>query len=138
MDQPLPTILDLQVVTPDRRVASERTTMVSLPGKGGRLGILPGHAPLISELASGVLFYEREGQTRYLAVHGGLAEVLPGRVTVLAQAAERGEEINLQRAERAGQHATEQLRQAAESEQAKAALQRSEARIEAAKLAGKG
>src|SRR5579875_472874 len=136
MDQPLPTILELQVVTPERPVISSEATAISLPGKNGRLGILPGHAPLVSELAAGVLFFEHDGATRYLAVSGGFAEVLPGRVIVLAQAAERAEDIDVEKAQRAKQQAEEQLKRAGESEseqeQARAALDWSSAQIEAA------
>lgn len=136
MDQTLPTVLELRVVTPERMVVSGQASSVSLPGKDGRLGILPGHAPLVSELASGVLFFEHEGQTNYMAVFGGFTEVLPGRVTVLAQAAEPAETIDLGRAERDKQRAEELLKQSsspeAQSGEAQAALERSLARIEAA------
>ncbi len=135
-DEALPTEIELRVVTPERPVVSERTTAVSLPGKDGRLGILPGHAPLISELANGVLFYDHGGQTKYMAVLEGFAEVLPGRVTVLAQAAEMAKDIDVQQAERDKQQAEEQLRQHPSDEQTEpqqTALQRSLARIEAAK-----
>jgi F-type H+-transporting ATPase subunit epsilon len=136
MDESLPTKLELHVVTPERQVVAEQTTSVSLPGKNGRLGILPGHAPLVSELANGVLFFDHGGQTKFLAVHGGFTEVLPGRVTVLAQAAEPGEAIDVNRAERAKQKAEEELKQPsspeAQSGEAQQALERAVARIEAA------
>jgi F-type H+-transporting ATPase subunit epsilon len=136
MDESLPTKIELHVVTPERQVVSEQTSSVSLPGKGGRLGILPGHAPLVSELANGVLFFEHGGQTKFLAVLGGFTEVLPGRVTVLAQAAESAEEIDVNRAERAKQKAEEELKQPSRSEtesgEAQEALERANARIEAA------
>ncbi|MGH9444964.1 MAG: F0F1 ATP synthase subunit epsilon [Terriglobia bacterium] len=136
-DEALPTAIDLRVVTPERPVISEQTTSVSLPGKGGRLGILPGHAPLVSELANGVLFFDHGEQTKYMAVHGGFAEVLQGRVTVLAQLVEKAEDIDVARAERAKQQAEEQLRQhpsGEEAESQRAAIERSVARIEAARL----
>jgi F-type H+-transporting ATPase subunit epsilon len=136
MDEALPTILDLHVVTPERMVVSEHASSVSLPGKTGRLGILPGHAPLVSELANGVLFFEHGGETKFIAVHGGFTEVLPGRVTVLAQAAEPANEIDVGRAERARQRAEEQLKQplsdAALRQEAGAVLERSLARLQAA------
>ena len=93
MDTTLPTQIDLQVVTPERVVVSATTASVSLPGAGGRLGILPGHAPLISELAAGLLWFGEKGSDRYLSIGEGFAEVLPGRVIVLAQTAERAEEL---------------------------------------------
>jgi F-type H+-transporting ATPase subunit epsilon len=137
MDESLPTILELHVVTPERMIVREQASSVSLPGKGGRLGVLPGHAPLISELANGVLFYEHSGQTNYVAVLGGFTEVLPGQVTVLAPAAEPAEAIDVNRAERAKEKAEEVLRQAssaeAQSGEAQAALERAVARIEAAR-----
>jgi F-type H+-transporting ATPase subunit epsilon len=136
MDESLPTKLELHVVTPERQVVAEQTTSVSLPGKSGRLGILPGHAPLVSELANGVLFFEYAGQTKFLAVHGGFTEVLPGRVTVLAPAAEPAEAIDVNRAERAKQKAEEELRQPSSPEVqaggAQQALERALVRIEAA------
>jgi F-type H+-transporting ATPase subunit epsilon len=135
-DETLPTIIELRVVTPERPLASEQTTSVSLPGKDGRLGILPGHAPLVSELANGVLFYDHSGQTKYMAVHGGFAEVLPGRVTVLAQTAEKAEDIDVERAERERRQAEERLGQHPSDEETeiqRAALEWAVARIEAAR-----
>ncbi|MGH9402662.1 MAG: F0F1 ATP synthase subunit epsilon [Terriglobia bacterium] len=136
MDITLPTQIDLQVVTPERVVVSAATASVSLPGASGRLGILPGHAPLISELAAGVLWFGEKGSDRYLAVSEGFAEVLPGRVIVLTQTAERAEDIDLDRARKAKQSAEELLKktggQAEESEGAQTALNRSAARLEAA------
>lgn len=136
MDEALPTILEVHVVTPERMIVQEQASSVSLPGRGGRLGILPGHAPLISELANGVLFFEHSGQTKFVAVHGGFIEVLPAQVTVLAPAAELAETIDVNRAERAKQKAEEELRQPsspqAQSGEAQAALERAVARIEAA------
>src|SRR5579875_608533 len=137
MDQILPQQIDLQVVTPERRVVSETVTSVSLPGRDGRLGILPGHAPLISELAAGVISYEREGKTEVIAVSAGFTEVLQGRVIVLAETAERAEEIDVERAERAKQRAEQRLRgtpsHETDVERAQAALFRALARLDAAR-----
>ncbi|MGH9469103.1 MAG: ATP synthase F1 subunit epsilon, partial [Terriglobia bacterium] len=94
MEYTLPQAIQLQVVTPERLVVSEETTSVTLPGKSGVLGILPGHAPLVSELKAGVLSYEHSGSTQRMAVSDGFAEVLPGRIIVLARTAERGGEID--------------------------------------------
>jgi F-type H+-transporting ATPase subunit epsilon len=83
---------------------------VQIPGKNGYLGILPGHAPLITELSVGEISYRVNGLSHYLAVAWGFAEVLPTRVTVLAESAERAEEIDVERARRAKEHAEQMLR----------------------------
>jgi F-type H+-transporting ATPase subunit epsilon len=133
MDQSLPTEIQLSVVTPAREVARAKVRGVTVPGKSGYLGILPGHAPLLSELHAGELGYEREGSTEYLAVSRGFVEVLPERVIVLAEAAERAGEIDVERAERAKQRAEERLRKITEPgidrERARAALDRAETRL---------
>lgn len=90
--------LNLEVVTPEREVVRESVAEVQLPGLSGYLGILPGHTPLLTELGIGPLIYKKDSQTGYVAVMGGFAEVLPERVTVLAEAAERSEEIDVTRA----------------------------------------
>lgn len=84
----------LEVVTPDREVVHEQVAEVQLPGSTGYLGVLPGHTPLLTELAIGALSYKKGSEKRYVAVMGGFAEVLPDRVTVLADAADRAEEID--------------------------------------------
>jgi F-type H+-transporting ATPase subunit epsilon len=86
--------LQLEVVTPERRLLSEQVNSVIVPGRGGELGILPGHAPLISELQTGVLSYNEDGTTFQLHVSGGFVEVNDDRVSVLAEVAERPEEID--------------------------------------------
>ena len=101
MTELLPTNIQLEVVTPDRQVVHESVDAVTVPGKRGYLGILPGHAPLLSELAPGEIVYSSGGSKRFLAVSWGFAEVLPDRVIVLAQTAELAEEIDLKRAEAA-------------------------------------
>jgi len=88
----------LEVVTPEREVVREAVAEVQLPGFSGYLGILPGHTPLLTELGIGPLIYKKGSENRYVAVIGGFAEVLPERVTVLAGAAERSEEIDAARA----------------------------------------
>ena len=90
--------LQLEVVTPERRLLSEQVNSVTVPGRGGELGILPGHAPLISELQTGVLSYNEDGTTFQLHVSGGFVEVNDDRVSVLAEVAERPEEIDAERA----------------------------------------
>ena len=90
--------LQLDVITPERRLLSEQADSVTVPGRGGELGILPGHTPLISELQTGVLSYTRGAETRRLLVSGGFAEVNDDRVSVLADLAEFPEEVDAARA----------------------------------------
>ena len=105
----LPTKLTLEIVTPDRALVREEVDEVVVPGSEGELGILPGHTPLLATLKVGELWY-RQGQERhYLAIAFGFVEVLPDRVTILAQIAERAQDIDITRAERARQRAEEQL-----------------------------
>ena len=133
MDQTLPSEIQLSVVTPAREVAHEKVRGVTVPGKSGYLGILPGHAPLLSELQAGELTYERESSTEYLAVSRGFVEVLPERVIVLAEAAERAAEIDAERAQRAKQRAEERLQKITEPgidrERARSALDRAATRL---------
>ena len=101
--------LELEIATPARELVHEQVEEVQIPGKDGYLGILPGHAPLLGELATGFLSYVAGGKRRYMAVHNGFVEVLQDKVRVLADAAERAEEIDVERARRALQRAEEQL-----------------------------
>jgi F-type H+-transporting ATPase subunit epsilon len=132
----LPSEIRLDIVTPDRLVAHDAVTAVTIPGKDGYLGILPGHAPLLTELASGELVYTREGVQHGLAVNWGFAEVLGDRVIVLAQTCERAEEIDVERAEKAKARAEERLKRFSDPqvdmERARKALTRAMARLEAA------
>ena len=86
--------IQLDVITPERSVLSEAVDFVSVPGLGGELGILPGHTPLISQLQTGVLTYTQGALTEHLLVSGGFVEVNNDRVSVLADMAERPEEID--------------------------------------------
>ncbi len=101
--------LDLDIVTPERLVVREKVEQVQIPGKNGYLGILPGHAPLVTELGVGELSYVANGQTYRLAVAWGFAEVLPTKTTVLAESAERGEDIDVARAQQARDRAQKLL-----------------------------
>jgi F-type H+-transporting ATPase subunit epsilon len=136
MSESLPTRIELELVTPDRPVVHGPVTSVSLPGKEGYLGILPGHAPLLSELKPGELSYTQDDATHYVAVSWGFAEVLPDRVIVLVDTSERAEEIDRERAQRARQRAEERLGKSSDPEidreRAQAALERAMARLEAA------
>ncbi|HXZ81766.1 MAG TPA: F0F1 ATP synthase subunit epsilon [Terriglobales bacterium] len=125
----------LEIVTPDRMVVRDVAEEAQIPGKNGYLGILPGHAPLITELAVGQISYKSSGQTHYLAVAWGFAEVLPNKVTILAETAERAREIDVKRAEEAKQRAEQHLCSAdpeTDYERAMNALRRAEARLDAA------
>lgn len=90
--------IQLEVVTPERRVLAEPVDIVTVPGLGGELGILPGHTPLISQLQTGVLTYVQDGKSFQLHVSGGFVEVRDDHVSVLAEVAERPEEIDAARA----------------------------------------
>lgn len=130
----LPDALMLEVVTPERAVVRESVAEVQLPGRAGYLGILPGHTPLLTELATGTLSYRQGAQTRRLAVSGGFAEVLPDRVIVLADSAERAEEIDAARARTALAAAEKQLAGGGGTdwEVAQQALARARTRLEVA------
>jgi|SRR6476646_4850937 F-type H+-transporting ATPase subunit epsilon len=93
-------LLELEIATPERQLVREEVTEVQLPGKDGYLGILPGHAALLSILGTGFLNYVAGGKRRYLSVQGGFVEVLPDHVRVLANVAERAEEIDVERAKK--------------------------------------
>ena len=105
----LPTKLTLELVTPDRAVVREDVDEVVVPGSEGELGILPGHTPLLATLKVGELWYRQGQEKHYIAIAFGFVEVLPDRVTVLAQIAERAQDIDIVRAERAKQRAEERL-----------------------------
>lgn len=100
----------LRIVTPDRQVVREEVEEIQAPGREGYLGILPGHAPLLSELKAGEMTYRRGRELRWLAVSGGFLEILPEQVTVLAETAERPEDIDLARAEAAKERAERRLK----------------------------
>jgi F-type H+-transporting ATPase subunit epsilon len=108
----LPTKLTLEIVTPDRALLREEVDEVVVPGSQGEFGVLPGHTPLLSTLKIGELWYRQGQEKHYLAIAFGFVEVLPDRVTVLAQVGERAQEIDIQRAERAKQRAEQRLAQA--------------------------
>lgn len=132
--------LTLEIATPERMLLKEQVSEVEVPGTGGAMGILPEHAPLLSELGSGELAYTPVGAARkYIAIIGGWVEVLPDRIRVLAERAEFGREIDLDRAEKALERATERLAHpVADTDIARAlnAMNRAKARIEAAKHTG--
>jgi F-type H+-transporting ATPase subunit epsilon len=106
---PLPTSLTLEIVTPDRALVTEQVDEVEIPGAEGYFGVLPGHAPLLASLHVGELWYRKGQEKHYLSIAFGFVEVLPDKVTVLAQIAERAEDIDLARAERAKARAEERV-----------------------------
>jgi F-type H+-transporting ATPase subunit epsilon len=105
----LPTKLTLEIVTPDRALVTAQVDEVELPGAEGYFGVLPGHTPLLASLSVGELWYRIGQEKHYLSIAFGFAEVLPERVTVLAQIAERAQDIDVERAERAKRRAEERL-----------------------------
>jgi F-type H+-transporting ATPase subunit epsilon len=132
---------ELEVTTPEREIVREEVTEVQVPAKDGYLGILPGHAPLLSQLGIGFLTYPTAHQRKYLSIHGGFVEVLPDHVRVLADMAERAEEIDVERARRAAQRATQEMinpNLGVDPAVALAALRRAEARISAAEKKNAG
>jgi F-type H+-transporting ATPase subunit epsilon len=134
----LPEAIELVVVTPERQLLRESVVEVTIPGLEGELGVLPGHAPLMTELGIGELRYRvaTSSHPTSLAVIRGFAEVLPDRVTVLAETAERAEEIDVNRAEAALARAEKRLASNDTNmdwDRASAALQRSLIRIQIAR-----
>jgi F-type H+-transporting ATPase subunit epsilon len=125
----------LEVVTPEKMVVKEAVEEAQIPGKNGYLGILAGHAPLITELAVGEITYRSGGATNYLSVAWGFAEVLPDKVTILAETAERPDQIDVQRAQAAKERALEHLKTGkteADFTRAENELQRAETRLQVA------
>ena len=105
----LPTQLTLEIVTPDRSVVAERVDEVEIPGYHGYFGVLPGHTPMLAMLKVGELWYRKGSEKYYLSIAFGFAEVLPDRVTILAELAERPDEIDVARAEAAKRRAEERI-----------------------------
>src|SRR5947209_14951960 len=125
----------LEIVTPEKKVVDTAAEQVQIPGKNGYLGILPGHAPLITELAVGEITYREQAGETQLAAAWGFAEVLPNKVTILAESAERPSEINVERARKAKERAEQRLASGdttVDVERALDALRRAEVRLEVA------
>jgi F-type H+-transporting ATPase subunit epsilon len=131
----MPDTFQLEIVTPEKLVVNEPVEEAQIPGLGGYLGILPGHAPLITELAVGVITYRAQGVTKSLSVAWGFAEVLPDKVTMLAETAERPDEIDVGRAQKAKERAEQLLKSndpQLDYDRAQDALQRAETRLKVA------
>jgi F-type H+-transporting ATPase subunit epsilon len=126
---------ELQIVTPDKMVVKDTVEEAQIPGKNGYIGVLPGHAPLITELSLGEITYRSAGQTHRIAAAWGFAEVLPHKLTILAETAERADEIDVARAQTAKQRAEEELRSGKTEKDfthAEWALKRAETRLDVA------
>jgi F-type H+-transporting ATPase subunit epsilon len=125
----------LEIVTPEKKVVATQAEEVQIPGKNGYLGILPGHAPLITELSVGEVTYREGGGDQHLALAWGFAEVLPDKVTILAETAERPSEIDVDRARKSKERAEERLtngKTEVDVDRALDALHRAETRLEVA------
>jgi F-type H+-transporting ATPase subunit epsilon len=128
---------NLEVATPERLVIRAAATEAQIPAKNGYIGVLPGHAPLLSELGTGYASYVAEGHKWYFSVHGGFVEVLPDKVRVLAQEVEKADEIDVAQAQADLRKAQEQLSSPhVEVDPALAleAMFKAQARVEAAQL----
>ena len=126
----------LEVVTPDRLVLSTEAEVVVLPGVEGQFGVLPGHIPFLSALEIGEMYFKTGGKTEYLAVSGGFAEVTGEKVTIVAESAEMGREIDVERAKRAQERAEKRIAAGKTAEidwaRAEAAMRRSIMRMKVA------
>ena len=134
----LPTTLQLQIVSADRSLVNETVDEVEIPAADGYFGVLPGHTPLLAVLGAGELWYRQGQEKHYLVIAFGFAEVQPERVTILAQIAEKAEEIDLLRAEAAKKRAEERLARPAvdmDAERARIALLKSLIRLQVASRA---
>jgi F-type H+-transporting ATPase subunit epsilon len=125
----------LEIVTPEKKVVETRAEEVEIPGKNGYMGIMPEHAPLITELSVGEVIYREHNTEHRLAVAWGFAEVLADKVTILAETAERPSEIDVDRARKAKQRAEQRLASGdpnTDFDRALDALHRAEARLDVA------
>ena len=126
--------LNLEVAVPERQLINEEVDEVQAPAATGYLGVLPGHAPLVSELQVGVLSFRVGDKTRAMALDGGVMEVLPAHVRVLADEAQWGEEIDIDKESRTRDEVQERLRERIESvdfDRERLVLVRAQARLEA-------
>ena len=135
---PIPSHLQLQIVSADRLLVNERVDEVEIPGSEGYLGVLPGHTPLLATLQVGELWYRQGQEKHYLAIAFGFVEVQPDGVTILAQLAEPAQEIDVARAEAAKKRAEERLSKPTtdmDFERARVALQKALVRLQVASRA---
>ena len=130
---------ELEIVTPEKLVVRDAAEEIQIPARNGYIGVLPGHAPLITELDVGEITYRNAGTTSVLSVAWGFAEVLSAKVTILAESAEKPDEIDVARAQEAKKRAEERLHGGqSDIDYARAlnALRRAETRLEVAGKAG--
>ena len=106
----IPTELELHIVSADRALVDARVDEVEIPGAGGYFGVLPGHTPLLALLGAGELWYRQGQEKQFLSIAFGFAEVQPDRVTILAEQAEKADEIDVARAEASKKRAEERLK----------------------------
>lgn len=135
----LPEKIQVDIVTPERAVLSEAVDELILPGTEGYLGVRPGHAPLLTTLKVGTITIRKGNDRQYLAVSWGFVEVLPERVSILAETAERAEEIDVDRAVRAKDRAEQRLKSPdpdVDFQRAQVALEKALIRIQVASKAG--
>ena len=131
----MPDTFQLEIVTPEKLVVKDNAEEAQIPATTGYIGVLPGHAPLITELGAGEISYRSGGQVHRFATAWGFAEVLPDKVTVLAETVERADEIDVARAKQDFTQAEDALKQAQSEEEVTKELgkvRRAEARIEVA------
>jgi len=129
----IPSHIRLEFVTPERALVQEDVDEVELPGEEGYFGVLPGHAPLLAALRPGEVWYRKGGERKYAFIGGGFAEVGGGRVSILAPAAERAEDIDKARAEAAKRRAEGRLSSPeadTDYDRARQALERAVARLQ--------
>ena len=131
----LPTHIQLHIVSADRSLVNETVDEVEIPGAEGYFGVLPGHTPMLALLGAGELWYRQGTEKHYLSMAFGFAEVQPDQVTILAEIAERADEIDLARAEAARKRAEERLAKPTvdmDAERARISLLKSLIRIQVA------
>ena len=134
----LPTDIQLKIVSADRSLVNEQVDEVEIPGSDGYFGVLPGHTPLLALLGAGELWYRQGQEKHYMLIAFGFAEVQPEQVTILAEVAERPDEIDISRAEAARRRAEERLSKPVidmDAERARIALLKSLIRLQVASRA---
>jgi F-type H+-transporting ATPase subunit epsilon len=125
----------LEIVTPEKLVVRDAADEIQIPGRNGYIGVMPGHAPLITELGAGEITYRSGGQVHRFSMAWGFAEVLPERVTILAETVERADEIDVMRAQESLSKAEESLKSAQSEEDFSKSLgkiERAQARLQVA------
>jgi F-type H+-transporting ATPase subunit epsilon len=138
---PLPTVIQLRIVSAERSLVDETVDEVEIPGSDGYFGVLPGHTQLLALLGAGELWYRQDQKKHYLVIAFGFAEVQPEQVTILAEVAERPDEIDVSRAEAARRRAEERLARPVidmDAERARISLLKSLIRLQVATRAGRG